>query len=162
MDLGSNIGGFFADIGSKILDIGSKILDIVPNLIKGIKDLFIPSKGFFSDKVDGLRSNFGFANSVLSTFQMFGNFFTQTDFSEPPSITVDLTTTNTKYNYGTSAKAIDLKWYTKYKPMVDVLLSSFIWVVFVFNTFKDLPSIINGVGTGAHAMSEIDKYQKKG
>lgn len=39
--------------------------------------------------------------------------------------------------------------------MVDILLSSFIWVVFIFNTWKDLPHIINGAGSGAHAITEI-------
>lgn len=121
--------------------------------------MFIPSDGFFGKKIDSLRSEFGFASSVMDTVKTFNNFFTQINFDEPPSITIDLNSTNSKYDYGTTAKAIDLKWYAKYKPTVDVLLSSFIWVVFIFNTWKDLPNIINGVGSGGHAVAEI---QKKG
>lgn len=86
---------------------------------------------------------------------MFTNFFTDTDFSQPPTFTVDLTTAESKYNYGTSAIAIDFTWYSKYKPMVDIVLSSIIWVVFIFNTFKDIPNIISGVGSGAHAVAKI-------
>jgi len=57
--------------------------------------------------------------------------------------------------------AIDLTWYAKYKPTVDAILSSFIWVVFAYNTFKDLPSIISGVGSGAHAVTHIQKEQER-
>lgn len=54
-----------------------------------------------------------------------------------------------------------MSWYARYKPSVDIILSGILWIVFVWNTFKTLPSIINGVGGQVvSAVTSADKMEK--
>lgn len=140
----------------KLLDgIGEFLAPFFNGLGKLFSRLFVPSSDYFKNKVDALRQKFCFWESVVSTVEVFLNFFEDTDFSKPPKITVNLSSTTSKYDYGTSATFLDLGWYEPYKPSVDVLLSSIMWVVFVWNTFKNLPSIISGVATAANVSAQV-------
>lgn len=40
-----------------------------------------------------------------------------------------------------------MSWYARYKPIVDPFLSAFMWLVFSWRIFTQLPNIINGVGS---------------
>lgn len=124
------------------------------------RDLFIPRAGYFDSKVSNLKSKFSFYEAVSSTVTAFTDFFTKTEFTKPPVIEVDLSVARSKYNYGTSAIALDMSWYSEYKLYVDVFLSSVMWVVFVWNTFRQLPNIINGVGSGFKALAQSQPDNK--
>lgn len=144
----------------KLLDaLGELLSPFFNGLGKLFSRLFVPSSDYFKNKVNSLQQKFCFWESVVSTVEVFLNFFENTDFSEPPKITVNLSSATSKYDYGTSATFLDLSWYEPYKPSVDMLLSSIMWVVFAWNTFKNLPSIIAGISTaanvGAKALREV-------
>lgn len=121
------------------------------------KNLFVPSSGFFDAKVNYMKSKFSFYEAISSTGAAILDFFTETDFSEPPKITVNLSAARSKYNYGETAICLDMSWYEEYKPYVDAFLSGVLWLVFGWNTFKNLPSIISGVTTAANVSTEISK-----
>lgn len=121
------------------------------------KSLFVPSSGFFDAKVNYMKSKFSFYEAISSTGAAILDFFTETDFSEPPKITVNLSAARSKYNYGETAVCLDMSWYEEYKPYVDAFLSGVLWLVFGWNTFKNLPSIISGVTTAANVSTEISK-----
>lgn len=139
---------------------------LLDNLFGGLgkffSRIFIPSSGYFERKVNALQQKFRFWESIKKTAEVFLNFFENTDFSEPPKITVNLSSATSKYDYGTSATFLDLSWYEPYKPSVDMLLSSIMWVVFAWNTFKNLPSIISGVSTAANVGAKALKEVKGG
>ena len=39
-------------------------------------------------------------------------------------------------------------------------MSSFIWGVFIFNTFKDVPNIISGTGSAAYSKAVAESKMK--
>ena len=139
----------------------SKEQNFLGKLFSGFKDLasylFVPSPKFFDSRINYLKSRFTFYEAISSTGTAIVDFFTETDFSEPPKITVNLSAARSKYNYGDTAVCLDMSWYEEYKPYVDSFLSGVIWLVFAWNTFKNLPSIISGVTTAANVSTKIAK-----
>ena len=99
-------------------------------------------------------------NTVISAIEIFENFFQQTDFDEPPVISMNLSSADSQYDYGMVADAIDFSWYAPYKSAVDSLISSILWAVFLWNLFKSLPGIISGYGTGYIASAKIDAHRR--
>lgn len=112
-------------------------------LLEGIKAIFVPHEDFLTDKVDALRSEFSFADSIISTFELFGNSLLAFSTS-PPVIYVDLGASTGSYYLGGKVPFVDLTWYAAYKPTVDLLLSAFMWLVFVWRVGIHLPGIIRG------------------
>lgn len=113
-------------------------------LLSGVEALFVPSEDFLTDKVDALRSEFAFADTLITGGQMIGDAFNGFDTS-PPVIYIDLGATRGDYDIGGKTPFIDLTWYEEYKPTVDTLLSSFLWVVFIWKLFQKAPGIISGM-----------------
>ncbi len=131
-------------------------------ILDGIKSLFLPSDGYFEEKIGALRERFSFFESIVDTVQVFKNFFENNDFTEPPVVTVNLNNADSGTDYGLNAKALDMAWYEPYKPSVDAILSSMLWVVFIWNVFRDLPGIISGASGGAYAALSLNKESGKG
>lgn len=113
-------------------------------VLSGIREIFVPSEDFLTTKVQALRGRFGFADSVITTVSVLGAALM--DFSNsPPIIYMDLSSSESKYDWGDRAIALDLRWYERYKPTVDTLLSALLWVFFVWRVFRKLPGIISGM-----------------
>ena len=94
--------------------------------------------------MEALRARFGFADSVITTVGAMGAALM--DFSDsPPIIYMELSNAESKYDWGDRAIALDLRWYERYKPTVDVLLSALLWVFFIWRVFRKLPGIISGM-----------------
>lgn len=130
-------------------DIVDGIMSIVDGIKNVLVEVFIPSDDFLDNKINSLRERFSFADSIIGTANILFDFFKTQTFNTPPKLDINLKTANSKYDYGSSALALDMSWYTPYKPSVDIILSGFLWVVFIWNTFKDLAGIISGVGSTA-------------
>lgn len=108
-------------------------------------EIFVPSEDFLSEKINYLKSKFGIVDSITSTIDIFFNFFKNVGNGKPPKIEIDFSSARSSINFG-SKVTIDFSWYTQFKPMVDTILSSIMWVFFVWRIFKRLPNIINGTG----------------
>lgn len=63
-------------------------------------------------------------------------------------------TFNNKYFSGTYT-ILDLTWYAPYKELGDNVICTFMYFVFVFKVFKNLPAIISGTVTGVNSFNEI-------
>lgn len=149
----SALWDFLKDILKGIIELPVKLIELLGDLLKS---LFVPSDGYFATKVDTIKAKFAFMDSLIDTVHVFTNFFEHNSFGEPPTVTVNLSSSTTAVDYGMSAKMVDFSWYAPYKDTIDFLISSILWVVFAWNTFKDLPSIIGGVGSAAHSTAVID------
>lgn len=136
------------------VDTGIGWLD---SLLKGFGNLldrlFVPSSSFLDKKIDALTSRFSFWKSVYDTVDVFMDFLRETDFSVPPKVSMNFKDVKSEISYGSSAFVLDLSWYQPYKADVDVFLSAVLWAVFVWNTFKNLPNTIRGVGDGAFVVT---------
>ncbi len=124
--------------------------------------LFVPDDGFFDGKVEYIMSKFGFIQTVKDTVDVFINYIDNTNFNEAPVVTLNLSSAKSAYDYGQKAVAISMEWYEPYKPTGDAIISAIIWLVFLWNVFTGLPSLISGFGSGARAAAEISRAQEKG
>lgn len=121
-------------------------------IARSIKNIFVPDKDFLSDKVQSIRDKFGIVDSVTGTVDILEDFFVDVASGVPPKIEIDLSKADSQYDYGASAYALDMEWYAKYKPTVDVVLSAIIWVLFAWRIFVRMPSIISGFSSNVDSL----------
>ena len=117
------------------------IADAIGNVIKSI---FIPDADFISEKWNAIRSRFDFADSITATGEVLVNILDGLD-PEPPLIYIDLGAAEGSYNIGGEVPFIDLRWYAQYKPTMDMIVSAFLWLAFVWRLILKLPGIISGM-----------------
>lgn len=122
-----------------------------------LTEIFVPQDDYLSDKVASIKSRFGIVDSVIGTIDVIKDFLDTVALGAPPKVEVHLENAEGSVNYGDTAYALDMSWYDRYKPIVDVLLSSMIWVFFVWRVFVRLPNIINGVGSGVDDIAKTGK-----
>lgn len=98
--------------------------------------------------------NFQFVTDFRLIFEdLHDSIFLQDE--EIPSININLSDAEGKYNYGTAAQTINLSWYARYKPTVDTIIIAFAYLSFIFLLFKKLPDIINGIGMQTENVTEL-------
>ena len=51
---------------------------------------------------------------------------------------------------------LDVSWYKPYKPLVDDTIVGLAWLLFLWNLYGALPSIIHGMASGLNVTSRID------
>lgn len=117
------------------------IADAIGNVIKSI---FVPDADFISEKWNAIRSRFAFADSITATGEVLVNILDGLD-PEPPVIYIDLGAAEGSYNIGGEVPFIDLRWYAQYKPTMDMIVSAFLWLAFVWRLILKLPGIISGM-----------------
>ena len=145
------LSGLFSGITESITNVAGTIIDGVVGafqtvgqfILDGIKDLFLPSDGFFSDKIDGIKDKFSFVDNIKDAFDDILLVLEDTT-EEVPNISINLSNAEGKYNYGDTALALDMSWYARFKPFVDVIIIAFSYFSFIWVVFKNLPNIIRG------------------
>lgn len=120
-------------------------------------------KGIF----DFLKSLFTFDSSIITDFKTanmpkilwiqdittyFNEFGSSLMSGDAPIIYANLGDSES-YNIGGNIEFINMSWYTRYKPIGDVIIGGFLWILFIWNVYKHLPSIINGVS------SSVDSFK---
>lgn len=69
-------------------------------------------------------------------------------------------TTNIESKYYTGELTIlNLSWYAKFKPYGDVVLTGFIYLLFLWRIFIHLPNIISGTGGGIESSINIANFK---
>lgn len=152
--------GLLKDIWNAIIGIPKAILD---GLIEILKALFIPSEDVtakFQEQVDKKLPVIGDLQGVGD--DLVSNFSRESDpFSDARMTTqIDLSkAANGKY--GTAKiDLFDLSWYVPYRPLVDDIIVGFAWIVFLWNLYGAMPSIIHGGASGLHTTSQIEHAQQ--
>ena len=130
-------------------------------VIAGVEAIFVPKADFLTAKVEALRAEFSFADSIMSAGELVGSTLQSLDTS-PPVIYIDLGASRGSYQLGGEVPFIDLRWYAEYKPTVDTLLSALLWIVFIWRLFIKRPGIISGmpgdfVMDGLHQIGLVDR-----
>lgn len=121
--------------------------------------LFVPDDDYFEGVVNRFKSKVPFVYVVIDFIDSLGEFFSETDFEEPPVISVDLSAAEGKYDWGVSANALDMSWYARYKPYCDMFLASFMWLSYLWLLYKRLPDIISGAGMVTEGAIGYTKYE---
>lgn len=124
------------------------IQSIPITLLDGIKKTFIPDLSYLNTTMENLKNKLGF---ITQARQIVDNITNSIELNPlaPPSITLDLSLANSKYDWGGKAICLDLSWYEPYKPAVDFLIICFCYGFFFWNLFRKLPDIISGVAGDA-------------
>lgn len=130
----------------------------VSDLIDGLINLFVPEEDFFSEKFSEFKSHFAF----IDTFTGFvSNFTTMSRKNEAPSISIDFSKAESQYNYGGQAAALNLNWYSRFKPIGDIVITAFVYVFFIWRFYCRLPEIIRGSGVIVDYSSRSSKEGNK-
>lgn len=169
------------DIFDTIVGIPKKIVELFSDLLKL---LFIPEDGFFDSQVAEVRQKFAFADSIIGTAEnifgaMSGNSSVSVmsadsdggggghgfgddnsgdsggSFDNAPVFYFDFSGTNTSWDYGSEVVAVSMNWFDPWRKDVRNIIRAFVWVVFIINTYKDLPNIISGIGGAAKTTAQI-------
>ena len=132
---------------NKLTNIGNNIIDAINNVVEsikdGIKELFIPSGDFFSDKFNQFKSHFAFIDTFTNFVDRFKSISNNTS---APVVSVDFSKAESEYNYGGVAFARDLSWYSRYKPLGDIIITAFVYVFFIWRFYCRIPELIRGAG----------------
>lgn len=110
-----------------------------------IREIFVPDYEDISSKIMEIKQRFGFVTHLQNNFVELKEYLFDSG-NEIPKITINLGNTEGKYNYGQSAKVLDLTWYARYKVSVDLVIVALVYMFFIWNTYKRLPDIIGGSG----------------
>lgn len=156
------INNLLEQITSTLNNLGDNIINTINNIIDliidGIKYLFIPSGDFFSDNINQFKSHFAF----IDTFSNFVNKFTNLNRNNTaPVVSVDFSKAESKYNYGGVAFALDLAWYTRYKPIGDIIITAFVYIFFIWRFYCRIPELIRGAGIITDSVSRTTKEVSK-
>ncbi len=170
-----NLAALKSGFDSALELLGSKFTSAIDNVVSAVTGffdnfysllqellvyLFVPEDGYFDAQLELILQKFDFVDSIYDTVQVFVNFIETNDFGKAPVISIDLSNATGRYNYGSTSYALDMSWYAPYKTSVDIILSAIMWAVFIWNCFKDLPGIINGVGAAGSASAKISRYEE--
>lgn len=111
--------------------LGNKIIDLLNNLLKF---LFIPTNNPFDKLSSKFNEKFAFVQQI-KTFA--NNLFNNTDFGDNlPSFNITF--------YGITFSLIDFSIFLSYRSLIHGIILAISWVIFIFKTYKKLPSIIGG------------------
>lgn len=152
------INSMAGSIGSFFADIGNLISGFFETLLSGdwLIALFVPDEDFLEDVMTNVNSSIENSEFLL-TIRLFVKEFTdflQQDFTTPPSVNVNLSAAEGKYNYGLkTVNLLDVSWFSRYRKYTDPFISAMLWIGFIWLLAKRLPDILNGAGmiTGAPA-----------
>lgn len=153
-----------ADIGAKLQTIPDAIAQgatqVKTAVEEAVEKAVVPEKDYLTSKVNALREEFVFADSIVRTGEALQLGLAGIS-TTPPVIYIHLEDTEGSYNIGGTVPFLDLRWYARYKPTVDTLISAFLWICFVWRMLVKLPGIISGmpgdfVMASAHQMGVTD------
>lgn len=137
-------------IKNAVVGLGNTIIN---GIVDSLKMLFIPSDDFFAEKLSPFNGAFGFVGQFVQLAKSIIDMCSNPNVAAP-SFTIDLSSSNFSWDLGDSV-TISFAWYEPYRNTVNAWLSGFMWLGFIWNTFKDLPGIINGASSAINSGMKI-------
>lgn len=139
-DTSSDYSGFFGGILEMLELVISTITGLVTSIIDGLKnlfiDLFVPDENYFSDVLTELNDLFYAKFPVFEELKnLLNNVFVDKTSVKP---IFSITYMGTKY---------ELDIFNGFESYIDIfknIVSCYIWLHFIFRTYKRLPSIVQG------------------
>lgn len=124
---------------------GKKLIELLNN---ALTFLFVPSEERLNAIPNAVKSKFAFVESIKTAITSFQDILNGVGNS--PVLTVNIKPT--KYTPESTVRILDFSWYAPYKPYGDVVLTGFIYAMFIWRVFVILPGIISG------AAGSVDNY----
>lgn len=154
--IGTQIAKLGTAISNSFQSIGTFILD-------GIKEIFVPDPHYLDSKVAQIKSKFSPFTAIVDTFQVFWHIVEDTNFSEPPVVTVHLSNGTSHYgiDYGDSAHVLDFSWFEPYKASYDVIVSALLWLFFLWRSFRSAGSYMRGTHVTTDQAASVSLFVDK-
>lgn len=132
---------------SKLLDISNGITNILSYLNPSsdnffLKLAFVPSDERINAISNTVKSKFQFIDSIKTGIDALDQ--TINNLGNSPRLTMTLG--STQYTEEQRVVVVDLSWYAPFKQYVDLVLTGFIYLFFLWRIFISIPNIINGLG----------------
>ncbi len=141
-----------------IISIPQSIAEAIATVLA---DVFVPSAVFVDAKVEALRVNFPWVDSIFITIDAMKAGLSSGSSGVAPVIYVHLQNAEGTIPWGGTVKFLDLSWYSRYKGTGDAILSGFLWACFLWRVFMKLPGIIRGdVGQAAFVLASSKENEK--
>ena len=127
---------------------GKKLIDMFQDLFQFI---FVPSQERIDAITNTVKVKFEFVDSVKTAINSVKDLLN--NLGNAPKITLNLKAT--KYTQAQNTVVFDLSWYAPYKTYGDLVITGFVYLMFIWRLLVTLPSIINGVGGSAITFEKI-------
>lgn len=146
-----------SDIKTALSNLGTSIVD-------GVKGLFVPTNAV----LDSLSAEVDNKLPFIPDLKAFGSDLAYN--LEHPEECVDEMGFTTIVDLGKGRGAelgnaridlLDVSWYLEYKPFVDDVIVGFVWLMFLWNLYGELPRIIHGEGSLAKMYSIVESSRKE-
>lgn len=134
--------------------LGKKLIEMFQDLFQFI---FVPSQERIDAITNTVKAKFEFVDSVKTAINSVKDILN--NLGNAPKITLNLKAT--KYTEAQNAVVFDLSWYAPYKAYGDLVITGFIYLMFIWRLFVSLPNIINGVGSGRAYFEKIEDVTEK-
>lgn len=146
--------GWLTDIRDAIISIPGAVATAISNALQAI---FVPDAALVAEIAGTFNGKFGFLGDL---YGIVADLFNLSPDAEPPCIYIHLQNAEGNVVYGGTEKALDMSWFTRYKPITDAIISGFLWLFFVWRLFKRAPDIISGAGMITDYSTAIDRGSK--
>ena len=128
--------------------LGKKLIEMFQDLFQFI---FVPSQERIDAITNTVKAKFEFVDSVKTAVNSVKDLLN--NLGNAPKITLNLKAT--KYTAEQNAVVFDLSWYAPYKTYGDLVITGFVYLMFIWRLLVTLPNIINGVGGSAITFEKI-------
>jgi len=146
-----NIGGTGGGSVDEDMSIGERIistlLSIPISILEGLsnlfKTLFVPSFNPMTEFLNLLQEKIPIAMQLYSIIHNFVSELGNYDYDNyVPSIMLSF---NGAFGLYDSYNLLDVSWYLPYRNIVNAIATGFIYLYFVFSTYKNLHKVIRGI-----------------
>lgn len=117
------------------------------------KNLFVPDESGFNNISNVWNEKLGFVNTIKDSFNNISEMIQNTQAN--PKFIIGVSSDV----YSGDLTVIDLSWYAPFKPWVDLVITGFIYLFFIWRFFSHLPAIISGFSSVGGIAENFDKYE---
>lgn len=105
-----------------------------------MKSLFVPSEERLTALTNTVTSKFDFVDSIKQAILSLQNIIN--NIGNAPKLEIPVS--STKYTEAGTVTILDLNFYKPYKNYGDLVLTGFIYAMFLWRLFSRLPAVIRG------------------
>lgn len=135
-----------------------KLIELLGELLKS---LFIPSEERITAITNTVESKFDFIETIKIAVNSMEDIINNVGNS--PKLTINVGAT--KYTEAQNLTVLDLSFYKDYKTYGDLIITGFIYIMFLWRFFISIPNLINSTGGIIYAgdmITDISAYKNFG
>lgn len=120
--------------------------------------MFVPSEERITAITNTVSSKFAFVDSIKLSIQALKNIIN--NLGNAPKL--EFSFGATKYTEAQTLTVIDFRWYAPFKPYGDLVITGFVYALFLWRIFIHIPNIMNGLGGTADVSQMLNDIINKG